>query len=273
MTLRLRIFLFNLISVFLATFVVALIGLKIVESTVVDSTYERLTQIRISKTMAIENYFRDLQTVISLISAHELTDDLLNSPNLSKFPEFRRLLDNYVLDYNIFDMILMNNQGKVIYTTRKDIEDGLNVLAKDPAYIKLKDLFTWGIKAQEGSTLFLDFDKDSLNPLNATSFVATPIFKSGVLYGVLVLKISISVIDRITSDNFAWATHGMGQTGEILIYGEDWSLRNTGRFRVEHSRNKKTDLEQEILTANRGDEDIKKIESLSEVRESGKDYR
>jgi|GEM_PF-1406306 Signal transduction histidine kinase len=273
MTLRLRIFLFNLISVFLATFVVALIGLKIVESTVVDSTYERLTQIRISKTMAIENYFRDLQTVVSLISAHELTDDLLTSPNLSKFPEFRRLLDNYVLDYNIFDMILMNKQGKVIYTTRKDIEDGLNVLAKDPTYIKLKDLFTWGIKAQEGSTLFLDFDKDSLNPLNATSFVATPIFKNGALFGVLVLKISISEIDRITSDNFAWATHGMGQTGEILIYGEDWSLRNTGRFRVEHSRNKKTDLEQEILTANRGDEDIKKIESLSEVREIGKDYR
>jgi PAS domain S-box-containing protein len=271
MTLRLRIFLFNLISVFLATFVVALIGLKIVESTVVDSTYERLTQIRISKTMAIENYFRDLQTVISLISAHELTDDLLNSPNLSKFPEFRRLLDNYVLDYNIFDMILLNKGGRVIYTTRKDIEDGITILAKDSSYTKIKDLFTWGIKAQEGSSLFLDFDKDALNPLNATSFVATPIFKGGQMLGVLILKISISEIDRITSDNFAWATHGMGQTGEILIYGEDWSLRNTGRFRVENSRTKKDDSE--VLSANRGDEDVKKIESLSEVREIGKDYR
>src|SRR5438445_493139 len=111
MTLRLRIFLFNLISVFLATFVVAIIGLKIVESTVVDSTYERLTQIRIAKTTAIENYFRDLQMAINLIASHELTDDLLGSDKADGQPEFRRLLDNYVLDFNIYDMALINPKG------------------------------------------------------------------------------------------------------------------------------------------------------------------
>ncbi|WP_413943986.1 ATP-binding protein [Bdellovibrio sp. HCB-162] len=273
MTLRLRIFLFNLISVFLATFVVALIGLKIVESTVIDSTYERLTQIRISKTTAIENYFRDLQTAINLISSHELTDNLMMESRLDSHPEFRRLLDNYVLDFNIYDMALVNPKGTVIYTTRKDIEDGTSLLKNGPSISKLKDLFTWGMKAQEGSTLFLDFDKDTLSPNSATGYVAAPVYRNNNIVGVLMLKISISEIDRITSDNFAWATHGMGQTGETLIYGEDWSLRNTGRFRVEGIQTSKAVNEAEVLSSNRGDEDIKKIENLSEVRELGTDYR
>lgn len=273
MTLRLRIFLFNLISVFLATFVVALIGLKIVESTVIDSTYERLTQIRISKTTAIENYFRDLQTAINLISSHELTDNLLIENKLDTHPEFRRLLDNYVLDFNIYDMALVNTKGVIMYTTRKDIEDGVSVMKDTSAGNKLKDLFNWGMKAQEGSTLFLDFDKDPINPNSATGFVAAPIFRDNRVVGVLMLKISISEIDRITSDNFAWATHGMGQTGETLIYGEDWSLRNTGRFRVEGTLPGTPATDAEVLSPNRGDEDIKKIENLSEVRELGLDYR
>lgn len=273
MTLRLRIFLFNLISVFLATFVVALIGLKIVESTVVDSTYERLSQIRISKTNAIENYFRDLQTAISLISTHENTDELLFSSKKEAYPEFRRLLDNYVLDFNIYDMALINNRADVVYTTRKDIEDGISIKAESLAKSKLKDLFAWAMKAQEGAAIFLDFDRDFIHKNAATGFIASPIFRHNHPIGVVVLKVSISEIDRITSDNFAWATHGMGQTGETLVYGEDWSLRNTGRFRIEGNQKQTGPLEAEVLSSNRGDEDIRKVESLSEVRELGTDYR
>ncbi|WP_413576985.1 ATP-binding protein [Bdellovibrio sp. HCB290] len=278
MTLRLRIFLFNLVSVFLATFVVALIGLKIVESTIVDSTYERLTQIRIAKTTSIENYFRDLQMAVNLISSHEMTDNLLMDQKSDSYPEFRRLLDNYVLDFNIYDLALINPQGRVLYTTRKDFDDGVSVFDDAPGMQKLKDLFNWAMKAQEGSTLFLDFEKDSVSVKFTTGYVASPIIRNGKFLGAVILKISISEIDRITSDNFAWATHGMGQTGETLIYGEDWSLRNTGRFRSEEqtegaSAEGATTEGAASGQSNRGDEDIKKIENLSEVRELGTDYR
>ncbi|MEN0060136.1 MAG: cache domain-containing protein, partial [Bdellovibrio sp.] len=259
---------------FLATFVVALIGLKIVESTVIDSTYERLTQIRISKTTAIENYFRDLQVAINLIASHEMTNDLLASKNLDAYPEFRRLLDNYVLDFNIYDMALVNKQGTILYTTRKDIEDGISILKNLSPENKLRDLYKWALNTRElSSPLFLDFDKDPQNPHLTTGFVASPVIRQNSVIGVLILKISISEIDRITSDNFAWSTHGMGQTGETLIYGEDWSLRNTGRFRVEGKEQNRDNADPEISAPNRGDEDIKKIENLSEVRELGTDYR
>lgn len=272
MTLRLRIFLFNLISVFLATFVVALIGLKIVESTVIDSTYERLTQIRISKTSAIESYFRDLQTAVNLIASHELTDNLVTEKNLNSYSEFRHLLDNYVLDFNIYDMSLINREGVLVYSTRKDIKDGTSLAKELSPGTKIRDLYIWGLQASPGSTLFLDFDKDTSQAAPALGYVTAPMYRDGKNMGVLILTISISEIDRITSDNFAWATHGMGQTGETLIYGEDWSLRNTGRFRVEGTQTLETS-DAEVLSANRGDEDIKRIENLSEVREIGTDYR
>lgn len=260
MTLRLRIFLFNLISIFLAAFVVALIGLKIAESTIIDNTSERLTQIRVTKTIAIENYFRDLQMAVNLIGNHELIDSLLGE-RLKADTDFRRLLDSYVLDFNIYDMALVNTKGRVVYSTRKAIKDGTSVLKGKISKTKLNDLFAWGMKAQEGATLFIDFEKNPLEPDLMTGYIAAPIFRETSIIGVLMFKISISEIDRITSDNFAWATHGMGKTGETLIYGEDWSPRNSGR------------LQSKALKKGRGDEDISKIENLSDVQEVGIDYR
>lgn len=266
MTLRLRIFLFNLVSVFLATFVVALIGLKIVESTVIESTYERLTQIRLSKAIAVETYFRDLQTAINLISMHELTDDLM-ATNASTTPsEFHQLLDNYVLDFNIYEMLLIRPNGTMAYSSRRDIKNGSSISQDLNNKNTLQEVFTWAMKAQEGATLFLDFAPSADKESSESAYVTAPVYRKNKAIGVLVIQISISQIDRITSDNFAWATHGMGKTGETLIYGEDWSLRNTSRFSTRESNSG-------LVLSNRGNEDIKKIENLSDVREIGIDYR
>lgn len=272
MTIRLRIFLFNLISVFIATFVVALIGLKIVESTVVDSTYERLTQIRINKSTAIESYFRDLQTVSNLIRVHELTDDILSAKTGSSLMPFRRLLDNYVLDFNIFDLALINNQGVVVYSTRKTIPDGSAISNAPPASAKLKEIYRWGLAAEEETFLFSDFTRSGKEAEPPSSYLATPIFKNGKRLGILAFKISMSEIDHITSDNFSWATNGMGQTGETLVYGENWNLRNTGRFLISQTTNSENVLKDDFLKQ-RGDENIKEIENLNEVRDIGIDYR
>lgn len=271
MTLRTRIFSFNLISVLLATFVVAIVGLKIVESTVIDSTYERLVQARINKTTMIESYLGDLQLGFSLISSHKLTDKLLLDPNVNSYPDLRRLFDKYALDLNIYDIILINTNGKIAYSTRKDLTDGSSVRDNLSAENELKNLYFWGIKAQKDSTYFLDFSKDFFNPAISTGFYAAPIFQNAKVIGVVILKISISEIDRITSHNFSWSSDGLGQSGETLIFGEDWSLRNTGRFRLEGEENNKTT--QEPISVALGNENIKVIESQSEVRDMGTDYR
>lgn len=263
MTLRARIFLFNLISVFLATFVVAFVGLKIIESTVIDNTYERLAQARVNKSNLIEDYFADLQLGLNLVSSHKLTDKILLDPNTNSYPELRRLLDKYALDLNIYDIILMNSNGKIVYSTRKDLEDGASIRENLPSENKLKNLFFWGMKAQRDSTLFLDFSKDSANQAISTGFYAAPFFQNNKAIGVVILKISSSEIDRITSHNYSWSSGGLGQTGEALVYGEDWSLRNTSRFPAPKETNSVT----------MGDENFKKIESQNEVREMGVDYR
>ncbi|AHI04922.1 two component sensor histidine kinase [Bdellovibrio bacteriovorus W] len=267
MTIRLRIFLFNLISVLLATVVVALIGLKIVESTIIDSTYDKLTLIRVTKTSAIEGYFKSLHVAINMVASHRQTDDLLLSKSTNSIPHFRRILDNYVLDFNIYDLILVDPKGRVVYSTRKDVKDGENILKGSAEHEKLEDLYNWGLSAVEGTTLFIDFNRITSAQPDAMAYLATTVYRDGKHLGVLMLKVSISEIDRLTSDNFSWAVHGLGKTGETLIYGEDWSLRNTGRFAMDTQAQSITDH------ANRGNEDIKKIENISEIKEIGTDYR
>lgn len=261
MTLRTRIFSFNLISVLLATFVVAVVGLKIVESTVIDSTYERLTQTRIRKTTAIQDYFRDLQLGLNLISFHQQINNLLQDSSINSYPELRQLLDKYSLELNIYDIILLNAHGKITYSSRKDLTNGTSIHENLPSENKIKNLFFWAMKAQKDAVLFLDFSKDPFNHSISTGYFASTISQKNKFMGLVILKISSYEIDRITSHNFDWSKSGMGQSGETLIFGQDWSLRNTGRFAADKG------------SPPLGDENIKKIESQNEILEMGVDYR
>ncbi len=273
MTLRLRVFLFTLASIFIATFVVVLIGLKIVESTVIESTFDRLTQIRISKAATIEDYFRDLYSAMNLISSNEMMPLILSEAKTSAQPQFRRLLGKYTLDFNIYDLILINKKGTIVYTTRKDIEEGTSIFRLNSSDGEsFLDLYTWGLNAGEGVSRFLDFGQDSQNNNLSVGLIATPIYRRSKVVGVVILKLSIADIDRITSDNYAWATHGMGQTGETLIYGEDWTLRNTARFEIEGKLNKTAAVPTKALSI-RENQTFKSIEGIGEVREIGLDYR
>ncbi|MGZ3772844.1 MAG: ATP-binding protein [Bdellovibrio sp.] len=260
MTLRTRIFSFNLISVLLATFVVAIVGLKIVESTVIDNTYERLAQARNNKTATIENYLTNLRFNTSLLSSNKIISHLLTNKDSESFAESLQALDKYASILKVYDIILLDTRGRIVFSKRKDWKDGISVLSNDPSHKRLKSLFSWSINSAKDSTLFLDFTKDDLNPDVLTGVYAAPVYKKNKLKGLIILKASVSEIDRITSNNLMWSKDGLGLTGETLIYGQDWSLRNKSRF-------------QQSPALTMGDEDTKKIESLAELREMGTDYR
>ncbi|MGZ3769196.1 MAG: ATP-binding protein [Bdellovibrio sp.] len=262
MTLRTRIFSFNLISVLIATFVVAIIGLKIVESTVIDSTYQRLAQTRLNKTNLIETYFGNLKLCMGLISQHGQTPFVLKDKSLKAYPDLRNLFDRYAVEFEIYDIILVDTNGTIVYSTKKEIKDGVSIHSSASANKKLNDIFNWFFKASKNTTLFYDFSKDTLNPSVSTGFYAAPIFQDNNLVGGLILKTSMSQIDRITSHNFSWSSDGMGETGETLVYGRDLHLRNSTRFQPEN-----------IPVQKLSDEDVKKIEKKNELRELGFDYR
>lgn len=266
MTLRLKVFSFNLISVLFAIAVVTIIGIEIVRTTVINSTYEKLNQIRQYKTAEIENYFRELDSFIELISQHKMTEELLTKTNSSVTFQ-KKNIDAYSLKLNLFDLILINDQGKVIYTTRKDLDDDTHINKKIPDS-RLYNAYTWGLSAPRNTSLYLDFKQDPYYENTFTSIIASPIFLDNKIKGIILIKISFNEIDRITSDSYTWNSFGMGSTGETLVYGEDWALRNRGRV----DQSSKTSSGKNSFKAT-GDIDLEYFKTESVLNDRGFDYK
>ncbi len=261
MTLRLRIFIFNLVTVATAFALITIIGYKTLESTVVENTYEKLNLIRLEKTRSIENYFRDIITASNLIATNESVLKLMTQ---KKFPsDSLQKVDEYVKNFNLLDLILIRKDGTLVHSSGPDFKQIKNLEAPRESLGKLPELYKWGMKATPGSFLLLDFDDEKNQDQQAISYLASPLFRDNKRIGLLVFRMSMGQIDQLTSDHFDWSNHGLGATGETLIYGEDWSLRNKSRFRSTT----------EGLVNNRGNEDFNRLNEFKEIQESGTDYR
>jgi hypothetical protein len=84
MTLGLQIFIFNIVAVTTAFSLVILISYRVLESTVIINTCEKLNLIRTNKTFAIEDYFHDLSSISDLISSDVATISIFKKNSLAQ---------------------------------------------------------------------------------------------------------------------------------------------------------------------------------------------
>jgi class 3 adenylate cyclase len=64
-------------------------------------------------------------------------------------------------------------------------------------------------------------------------FAAVPIIADGQTIGVFVAQIDIRALNNLLTDNNGWRSTGQGETGEVLLTGEDRLLRSQSRFMIE----------------------------------------
>jgi class 3 adenylate cyclase len=65
-------------------------------------------------------------------------------------------------------------------------------------------------------------------------FAAVPIIADGQTIGVFVAQVDILTLNNLLTDNNAWRSTGQGETGEVLLVGEDRLLRSQSRFLIEN---------------------------------------
>lgn len=250
MALRTRIFLFNLLSVLLATLVVSVVILKLAQEAVINHTHEKLTQVLLNKTNQIENYFRNLEKALHFITHDNRIQELILNPKSRRSNEFSVTLNNHVLDYNIHNLVILDAEGKISYASQP--------VTKSPqATTNLNELYKWGINASENMTMFQDFDVPSSSTVSETAYLASPIFKNKKFLGIAITEISKKQIALIVDNNLVWSNSDLETTEETLLYGTDWSLRNKRKFKL--IRNDSLEL--------------KRVENLTEFQDIGTDYR
>jgi class 3 adenylate cyclase len=85
-----------------------------------------------------------------------------------------------------------------------------------------------------GKAVVEDFTAYTPSAFAPQLFAAVPIIADNQTIGVFVAQIDILTLNNLLTDNNAWRSTGQGETGEVLLVGEDRLLRSQSRFLIEN---------------------------------------
>tara|TARA_Y100001960_G_scaffold319101_1_gene389953 strand:- start:6128 stop:8200 length:2073 start_codon:yes stop_codon:yes gene_type:complete len=124
--------------------------------------------------------------------------------------------------YGFYDVFLIDpRKGRVIYSVFKETDFATRLFEGPYQNSGLANIAKQLKNAKEGSSVVVDFAEYEPSYNAPAMFMGTPIFVNGRLVSILVAQISLEEVDRrivTTRDN-------LGETGEVLIFGEDQKLR------------------------------------------------
>src|SRR6202011_194835 len=167
-------------------------------------------------------------------------DKLLAAPGGSPYDAahalYHPLMRRAANTVGFYDINLMDAAtGDVVYTVAKETDFGSNMYN--------------GAFTQSG---FARVARRALDPLNGGKaviedytaytpsaflpqmFAAVPIIDEGQTIGVFVAQIDIRALNNLLTDNNGWRSTGQGETGEVLLTGEDRLMRSQSRFMIEN---------------------------------------
>lgn len=127
-----------------------------------------------------------------------------------------------------YDIFVFNLKGDLVYTVFKELDYATNLVNGKYKDTDLGNAYRAAAASNKpGEQFFYDFKPYAPSSGAPASFISTPLFdKNGTKIGVLVFQMPIDRINGIMN-----TTYGLGKTGESLIVGSDYLLRNDSRFK------------------------------------------
>ncbi|MFT4147274.1 MAG: adenylate/guanylate cyclase domain-containing protein [Micrococcaceae bacterium] len=154
-----------------------------------------------------------------------------NTANKTYNPYFRENLTTHGFD----DIMLVDINGNVVYTTNKGVDLGINILNGPFLDNTLEKNFQDVLaKSNANTTEMSDFTTYYPNYGKPTSFLAAPISENGKNIGALILHSDSQELTDIMTANNQWEKSGLGKTGEAFLVGEDGTMRSNSRVLLEH---------------------------------------
>ena len=153
--------------------------------------------------------------------------------------KYHRTLSRAFSIIDHYDIFLIDHKtGNIIYTTFKEIDFATSLMFGPYTNSHLGKLFKEINKSSNPEIVrMIDFQSFSPSLERAASFIGTPIFSDGKKVGVLIIQISIKKLNDILTSHQRWKETGLGKTGEVLLVGDDLTLRNDSRFLIEDRDN------------------------------------
>lgn len=146
-------------------------------------------------------------------------------------PEFNLMLK----EFSLYDIFLLNTNGDLVYTVFKEKDYATNLFKGPYADTGLGDAFQKGMQLKDGETYINDFKPYEPSYNLPASFISSPVYKNGVLLGVLIFQMPITKIDEVMNFDGKYKEAGLGDTGDSYIVGEDFTMRSDNRFIKENN--------------------------------------
>ncbi len=137
------------------------------------------------------------------------------------------------------DIMLLDPDGNIIYTTYKESDLGVNVLEGTMARTSLAEAFIRATAVgNEGNVVLEDFRPYPPSFYAPAAFMAAPVFSNGGdLVGVIATEVPIGAIDEAMTASGKWEESGFGKSGETYLVGSDRFMRSSSRFLIEDKEN------------------------------------
>ncbi|SLN57834.1 Methyl-accepting chemotaxis protein I [Aquimixticola soesokkakensis] len=137
-------------------------------------------------------------------------------------PYFRSLVEQR----GYYDVFIVNEGGDIVYSVFKEMDFATNINDGIVDGTGLQSVITAALAATEPTVVFADFQSYAPSYGAPASFIASPIIdRRGNVKGAIAFQMPISRMDAIMN-----SPDGLGETGEALLFGTDYTTRTSLRL-------------------------------------------
>lgn len=146
-------------------------------------------------------------------------------------PLFRDYLDKF----GYYDIFLVDvKTGNIVYTVFKEVDYATSLVSGPYKDSGISHVFKEAVQAKKNSDVFFEDFRPYVPSYNKpASFIASPIFENGEMTGVLIFQLPVGRINEIMTGYGKWSDIGLGESGEMYMIGQDYTMRNDSRFLIE----------------------------------------
>lgn len=192
----------------------------------------------ISKWWPKDRIARILQHYYIAANPFENKQELIFSTDGSRYSQIHHLihpmLRSFKTNLAYHDILLVNTDGRIIYTIEKEIDFATNLITGPHSNTPLGHIFKQAIESNTAGSIYITDIAAYAPSFNADSlFIASPVFDGETKVGVLVLQLKVEHLEEIMTNAHRWEENGLGKTGEAILVGTDHLLRSETRHMIE----------------------------------------
>ena len=128
------------------------------------------------------------------------------------------------------DAILIDTKGNVVYSVKKGVDLGTNLVTGPYAQSELASAWTTAMTNNLPDSVTLsDYERFAPAFDAPIGWAIAPVESNGAIIGAIAVELPTARINAVMTNDSHWSADGLGKTGETYLVGGDQLLRSSSR--------------------------------------------